>query len=278
MCANFAEKTMIYTKLNDGRAMPLLGYGTYKVEGDADPERCVSEALEVGYRLIDTATLYRNEAEIGKALCKCGIPRDELFVTTKLWTNITNEKEAFASIERSLEQLRLDFVDLLLIHWPTAHSVEVYEAMLKIRDKGLAKSIGVSNFKQHHLEQVIACGVMPAVNQVELHPIFQQKDLRKYCADKNIVVQAWSPLMRSAALNMDELTAIAAKYGVTVAQLILRWNVQSGIATVPKTTNKSRMIENFCIFGFEISEEDMRAIDALDQNARQYRDPDNHGF
>ena len=278
MCENFAEKTMIYTKLNDGREMPLLGYGTYKVEGNADPERCVNEALEVGYRLIDTATLYRNESEIGKALCKCGIPRDELFVTTKLWTDVTNEAQAFASIEKSLEQLRLDFVDLLLIHWPTAHSVAVYEAMLKIRDKGLAKSIGVSNFKQHHLEQVIARGVIPAVNQVELHPIFQQKDLRSYCADSNIVVQAWSPLMRSAALNMDKLVEIAAKYNVTVAQLILRWNVQSGIATVPKTTNKSRMIENFSVFDFEISAEDMRAIDALDQNARQYRDPDNHGF
>ena len=278
MCGNFAEKKMIYTKLNDGRTMPLLGYGTYKVEGDADPERCVNEALEVGYRLIDTATLYHNEADIGKALCKCGLPRNELFITTKLWTDVTNEAQAFASIKKSLEQLRLDFVDLLLIHWPTAHSVEVYEAMLKMRDQGLVKSVGVSNFKEHHLEQVIACGVTPAVNQVELHPIFQQKDLRRYCADNGIVVQAWSPLMRSAALNMDELATIADKYGVTVAQLILRWNVQSGVSTLPKTTKKARMKENFSIFGFEISHEDMLAIDALDQNARQYRDPDNHGF
>ena len=258
--------------------MPLLGYGTYKVEGDADPERCVNEALEVGYRLIDTATLYRNEGDIGKALCKCKIPRNELFVTTKLWTDVTDEAQAFASVERSLEQLRMDFVDLLLIHWPTPHSVVVYEAMLKMRDKGLVKSVGVSNFKEHHLKQVIACGVTPAVNQVELHPIFQQKDLRNYCSDNGIVVQAWSPLMRSGALNMDSLVAIAAKYGVTVAQLILRWNAQSGVSTLPKTTKKARMIENFSIFDFEISDEDMRAIDALDQNARQYRDPDNHGF
>ena len=270
---------MIYTKLNDGKTMPMLGYGTYKVEGDANPEKCVNEALEVGYRLIDTATLYRNEGEIGKALYKCGIARDELFVTTKLWTDVTNEAQAFASIEKSLEQLRLDFVDLLLIHWPTAHNVEVYKAMLRMREKGLVKSVGVSNFKEHHLEEIItACGVAPAVNQVELHPIFQQKTLRNYCKSKNIVVQAWSPLMRSAALNMKELTAIAAKYRVTVAQLILRWDVQSGIATVPKTTNKGRMVENFSVFDFEISPEDMRAIDALDQNARQYRDPDNHGF
>ena len=270
---------MIYTKLNDGRSMPILGYGTYKVEGDANPEKCVSEALEVGYRLIDTATLYRNEGEIGRALRKCGIARDELFITTKLWTDVTNEKQAFASAERSLELLKLDYLDLLLIHWPTPHSVEVYEAMLKLRERGLVKSIGVSNFKEHHLEQVIsAFGVVPTVNQVELHPIFQQKELRKYCDSKNIVTQAWSPLMRSAALNLDTLSAIAAKYNVTVAQLILRWDVQSGISTVPKTTNKSRMVENFSVFDFEITPEDMKAIDNLDQNARQYRDPDNHGF
>ena len=270
---------MIYAKLNDGKTMPLLGYGTYKVEGEVDAEKCVSEALEVGYRLIDTATLYRNEGDIGRALAKCGIAREELFVSTKLWTDVTNEKQAFASIEKSLEQLKLDYLDIILIHWPTAHSVEVYEAMLKMREQGLVKSIGVSNFKEHHMEEVIsAFGVTPAVNQVELHPIFQQKQLRDYCKSKNIAVQAWSPLMRSAALNLEPLTAIASKYGVTVAQLILRWNVQSGISTLPKTTKKSRMVENFNIFNFEIYPEDMRAIDALDQNVRQYRDPDNHGF
>ena len=270
---------MIYTRLNDGRNMPLLGYGTYKIEGEVDAEKCVNGALEVGYRLIDTATLYRNEGDIGRALRKCGIDRKELFVTTKLWTDVTNESQAFASAERSLKLLNLDYLDLLLIHWPTAHSVEVYEAMLKMREQGLVKSIGVSNFKEHHLEQIISTfGVTPAVNQVELHPIFQQKTLRSYCHDKNIVVQAWSPLMRSAALNLDSLNAIAARYGVTVAQLILRWDIQSGISTLPKTTNKSRMVENFSIFDFEISPEDMNAINELDQNARQYRDPDNHGF
>ena len=270
---------MLYTKLNDGKKMPLLGYGTYKVEGDADPERCVTDALEVGYRLIDTASFYRNEGEIGRALSKSGLKRDELFVTTKLWTDVTNEKEAFASVERSLELLKIDYLDLLLIHWPTGHSVKVYEAMLKMQQKGWLRSVGVSNFKEHHLDDVIAAtGVIPTVNQVELHPIFQQKPLRAYCDEKNIVVQAWSPLMRAAALNLDTLTAIAAKYGVTVAQLILRWGVQSGISTIPKTTNKGRMVENFSIFSFDISPEDMKAIADLDQNARQYRDPDHHGF
>ena len=270
---------MKYVKLNDGRDMPMLGYGTYKVEGDAHPERCVTDALEVGYRLIDTATFYHNEGDVGKAVGKCGIKRDELFLTTKLWTDVTNESQAFSSVERSLKLLGVDYLDLLLIHWPTAHSVEVWQAMLKMREQGLVKSVGVSNFKPHHLQQVIAAsGVVPAVNQVELHPVFQQKELRAYCKQKGVVVQAWSPLMRSVLLNDEKLSAIAAKYGVTVAQLILRWDVESGIATIPKTTNKSRMAENFGIFDFEITAEDLQRIDALDQNARQYRDPDNHGF
>ena len=270
---------MIYTKLNDGHKMPLLGYGTYKVVDDVDAERCVTDALEVGYRLIDTASFYRNEGEIGNALAKSGIARSDLFVTTKLWTDVTNEAQAFASVENSLKLLKTDYVDLLLIHWPTPHSVQVYEAMLKMREKGLVKSVGVSNFKEHHVNDVIsATGVAPTVNQVELHPLFQQKDLRRYCDGKKIVVQAWSPLMRSAALELDKLEQIAAKYGVTVAQLILRWDVQSGIATVPKTTNKGRMVENLDVFRFEISAEDMQAIAQIDQNARQYRDPDHHGF
>ena len=270
---------MIYTKLNDGRKMPLLGYGTYKVTEDVDAERCVSDALEVGYRLIDTATFYHNEGEVGNAIAKSGIARKDLFITTKLWTDVTNEAQAFASVEQSLKLLKTDYLDLLLIHWPTPHSVEVYKAMLKMREQGLLKSVGVSNFKEHHLDDVIAAsGVVPVLNQVELHPLFQQKDLRKYCDGKKILLQAWSPLMRSAVLGNDVLVKIAEKYGVTVAQLVLRFDVQSGISTIPKTTNKSRMVENFSIFNFEISPEDMQAIAALDQNARQYRDPDHHGF
>ena len=270
---------MIYVKLNDDYQMPLLGYGTYKVTDDVDAEKCVSEALEVGYRLIDTASFYRNEGQIGQALTKCGIPRGEIFLTTKLWTNVTNEQEAFESVERSLKLLKTDYLDLLLIHWPTANSIAVWNAMLKIQQQGLVRSIGVSNFKPHHLEQVIsASGVVPTVNQVELHPVFQQKELCACCNDKGIVVQAWSPLMRSAVLDNPTLNAIAARYNVTVAQLILRFDVQKGISVIPKTTNKGRMAENFNIFHFEIAPDDVKLIEALDENARQYRDPDNHGF
>ena len=270
---------MIYTKLNDGYTMPILGYGTYKVTDDVDAEKCASEALEVGYRLIDTASFYRNEGQIGQALAKCGIKRSEIFLTTKLWTDVTNEEQAFYSVERSLKLLKTDYLDLLLIHWPTANSVAVWQAMLKMQQQGLVRSVGVSNFKEHHLEQVIsASGVVPTVNQVELHPIFQQKDLCAYCNGKNIVVQAWSPLMRSAVLDNATLTAIAAKYNVTVAQLILRYDVQKGISVIPKTTNKGRMVENFSIFNFNIADSDIKLIEDLDENARQYRDPDNHGF
>ena len=259
--------------------MPLLGYGTYKVTDDVDAEKCTSEALEVGYRLIDTASFYRNEGQIGQALAKCGIARDEIFLTTKLWTDVTNEEQAFVSVERSLKLLKTDYLDLLLIHWPTANSVAVWQAMLKMQRQGLVRSVGVSNFKQRHLEQVIAAsGVTPTVNQVELHPIFQQKELCAYCKDKGIVVQAWSPLMRSAVLGNATLNAIAEKYHVTAAQLILRFDVQKGISVIPKTTNKDRMVENFSIFHFEIDDSDVKIIEALDENARQYRDPDNHGF
>lgn len=270
---------MIYTKLNDGKEMPLVGYGTYKVTEDVNATECVLNALEVGYRLIDTATFYRNEGNVGNALSQCGIKRSDLFVTTKLWTDVTCESEAFRSVENSLRLLKTPYLDLLLIHWPTAHSVEVWQAMLKMREQGLVKSVGVSNFKQHHLQDVIAAsGVVPAVNQVELHPLFQQKELRAFCNGKGIAVQAWSPLMRSAVLDNVALNAIAAKYGVTVAQLILRFDVQSGISALPKTTNRGRMVENISIFNFEIAQEDMCKISELDQNARQYRDPDCHGF
>lgn len=269
---------MLYTKLNDGHNMPLLGYGTYKVTDDVDAEKCTLEALEVGYRLIDTASFYRNEGQIGQALSKCGIKRGDIFLTTKLWTDVTNEEQAVASVNRSLKLLKTDYLDLLLIHWPTANSVAVWEAMLKMQQQGLVRSVGVSNFKPHHLKQLEASGVTPTVNQVELHPIFQQKDLCAYCNDKGIVVQAWSPLMRSAVLSNATLTAIAAKYNVTVAQLILRYDVQKGISVIPKTTNKARMVENFSIFHFNIDDSDMQLIAALDENARQYRDPDCHGF
>lgn len=270
---------MIYTKLNDGNRMPMLGYGTYKVDGQTEATRCVLDALEVGYRLIDTATFYHNEAAIGQAISSCGLPRSELFLTTKLWTDVNSKDKALEVVSESLKSLQTDYLDLLLIHWPTAANVSVWQTMIELQHRGVVRSIGVSNFKQHHVDEIVnACGVVPAVNQVEFHPLFQQPDLQEYCNVRGIQLQAWSPLMRSKALQIDKLNELAAKCGVSVAQLVLRWDVQQGVATIPKTTNKARMAENFDIFNFEITKEDMQIINALNQNARQYRDPDHHGF
>lgn len=270
---------MIFTKLNDGKQMPILGYGTYKITEQSEATRCILGALEVGYRLIDTATFYKNEAAIGQAVGSCGIARSELFLTTKLWTDVDSRDKVLKSVDESLKNLKTDYLDLLLIHWPTAANLTVWQTMIELQQSGAVRSIGTSNFKEHHVDEIVkASGIVPAVNQVEFHPLFQQPELQAYCKAKGIQLQAWSPLMRNKALEIDKLTELAAKYNVSVAQLILRWDVQQGIATIPKTTNKSRMFENLDIFNFEIAQEDMQAINALNQNARQYRDPDNHGF
>lgn len=270
---------MIFKTLNDGNKMPLLGYGTYKITDPAEATRCVLEAVETGYRLIDTATFYHNEAAIGQAVCACGLKRNELFLTTKLWTDVDSKNKVLRSVDDSLTSLKTDYLDLLLIHWPTAANMTVWKTMLELQQNGIVRSVGVSNFKEHHIDEIVASyGIAPAVNQVEFHPLFQQPDLQQYCKEKSIQLQAWSPLMRNKALQINKLTELAMKYGVSVAQLILRWDIQQGIATIPKTTNKDRMRENFDIFNFEITPSDIQIINALDQNARQYRDPDNHGF
>lgn len=270
---------MIYTTLNDNNKMPILGYGTYKITDQAEATRCVLEALEVGYRLIDTATFYHNEEAIGQAISSCGLPRKELFLTTKLWTDVNSKDKVLQSVDNSLKYLKTDYLDLLLIHWPTVANVAVWQAMIELQRNGVVRSIGTSNFKEYHIDEIVkASGVVPALNQVEFHPLFQQLELQAYCKTNGIQFQAWSPLMRNKALEIDKLTELAAKYNVSVAQLILRWDIQQGIATIPKTTNKGRMIENFDIFNFEISQDDMQTINALNQNARQYRDPDHHGF
>ena len=270
---------MKFVTLNDGNKMPIIGYGTYKITDQIEATRCVLDALEVGYRLVDTATFYHNEEAIGQALSSCGIARDQLFVTTKLWTDVDSRDKVLRTIDNSLKWLKLDYLDLLLIHWPTPANKIVWQTMLELQQQGIVRSVGVSNFKEHHVDEIVKdSGVVPALNQVELHPLFQQCQLQTYCKTHNVQLQAWSPLMRNKALTIDTLEQLASKYGVSVAQLILRWDIQQGIATIPKTTNKGRMIENIDIFNFEISFEDMQVIRAMDQNARQYRDPDNHGF
>lgn len=268
---------MQYLKLNDGAQMAQLGYGTYKIVDNAT--ECVLNALEVGYRRIDTATLYHNEDQIGVALSQCNIPRNQLFVTEKLWTNVRSADDVKRTVEEMLRNLQTDYLDLLLIHWPTPDSLSVWHEMENLHRQKVAKSIGVSNFLPHHLDEIVSNSeIVPSVNQVELHPFFQQKDLRAYCKERGIVVEAWSPFMRGSALDDKQLQTIADKYGKTIAQIILRYDIQLGIGVVPKTTNKARMQENFDVFDFELSPEDMAAIAAMDQNQRRYRDPDNHGY
>lgn len=270
---------MEYVKLNTGYKMPVLGYGTYKIDDDDTAYRCVTQALETGYRLIDTAAFYENEAGIGRALKASGVKREEIFLTTKLWTDVNTADKVFVAVECALAKLKTDYLDLLLIHWPIEADAEIWRAMVELKEKGVLRSIGTSNFKERHIDEIAAdSGIVPAVNQVEFHPLFQQNELRNYCKKKNICVQAWSPLMRGGALDLPLIGELAEKYGVTKAQFILRWDIQTGVATIPKSENSDRMKQNFDVFGFEIFKDDMKKVAALNQNARQYRDPDCHGF
>lgn len=269
---------MEFVTLTNGNKLPVIGYGTYKI-GEDIVTGCVLEAFERGYRRIDTATFYANEAGIGKAVESSGLKREEIYLATKLWTNVLSAKAARESVARSLEALCTDYLDMLLIHWPTAANAEVWGAMEDMYSEGLLKGIGVSNFKEHHIDELNAVSrISPMWNQVEMHPYFRQQALRDYCKGKGIVVEAWSPLMRGSVLDEPVIKEIAAKYGKSVAAVILRADVEEGIAVIPKTVSPERMSENIGIFDFSLTADELAAIAALDRGARQYRDPDNHGF
>lgn len=266
-------------KLNDGHDIPQLGFGVFKVDPD-ETERIVSDALEAGYRHIDTAAVYGNEVGVGRAIAASGIPRDQLFVTTKLWNSDQGTRSAFDAIDLSLEKLQLDAVDLYLIHWPRPdldRYLETWLAMEQIRDDGKATSIGVSNFHVPHLERLLAgSSTVPAVDQLELHPTFQQRKLRAWGAEHGMAIESWGPLGQGKydLLGMPAITRIAAAHGATPAQVVIRWHLQSGIIVFPKSNSAERMRENFDVFGFELSADDMAAIDALDSGNRVGADPD----
>jgi len=267
------------TTLNNGVKMPWFGLGVYKTQEGPEVENAVAAALEAGYRLIDTAALYGNETGVGNAIRASGIRREEVFVTTKVWNSDQGYDETLRAFEASLARLGFDYVDLYLVHWPVKGKYkDTWRALERLYKEGLTRAIGVSNFHIHHLEDLMSsCEVKPAVNQVECHPLLTQTELRKFCREQNIAFQAWAPIMKGQ-LDLPVLTELAAKYGKTPAQIVLRWDLQSDILTIPKSIRPERIRENANIFDFELSDEDMARIDALNQNKRFGADPDNFNF
>ncbi len=266
--------------LNTGDQIPQLGLGVFKVDDEAQCEQVVSDALEVGYRHIDTAMIYRNEKAVGAAIAKSGIPREEIFVTTKLWNSDQGSDTTEAALRLSLELLGLDYVDLYLIHWPAPLRDEYLQSWLVMETlyhQGLAKAIGVSNFQSEHLERILGAGsIVPAINQVEIHPAFQQRALRVFQEPKGILTEAWGPLGQGKyeLSELPGLAELAAKRGRSIQQVVLRWHLQEGVIVFPKTVRKERLIENLSVFDFELSAEDMHTMADMDANRRVGTHPD----
>ncbi len=267
-------------ELNNGVRMPYFGLGVFLAKEGEQVRDCVLTALRAGYRHIDTATFYENERGVGEALAASGIPRDEIFVTTKIWNSDQGYDRTLRAFDMSLRLLNLDVLDLYLVHWPVKGKyAETWKALEKLYEEGRVRAIGVSNFLRHHLEDLIPrCRVRPMVNQMEFHPRLVQQDLIDFCHAQKIRYEAWSPLMQGKIFNMPELKALAAKYRKDVAQLVLRWDLQKGVVTIPKSVRKERIESNAAIFDFAIAPEDMQAIDRLDRAERVGPDPDNFDF
>ena len=260
-----------YTKkLNSGNEMPVLGLGMYKITDEREAEKTIRCAVNAGYRLIDTASAYMNEDGVGKGIRECGIPRRELFLTTKIWNNAQRLGDVEGSFSRSLERLMTDNVDLYLVHWPVPGCyLGTWKELEALYKKGAARSIGVSNFEIRHLEELASVSeITPAVNQIEFHPYWYQKNLVEYCHAKGIAVQAYAPLARGAYLDDDVICILAVKYGKTPAQIGLRWIIQKGVAVIPKSAREERIVSNGEIFDFVLEDEDMDAIDQLNKNYR----------
>ena len=266
--------------LHNGVKMPGFGLGVYKAEDGEEVITAIKSAVQVGYRAIDTATVYKNEEGVGIAIKECGVPREELFITTKVWNSDQGYESTLAACEASLTKLGLDYVDLYLIHWPVADKYkETWKALETLYKQGKVRAIGLSNFHQHHIEEIMSIAeIKPMVNQIELHPYLTQKELLEYCKSQDIAVTAWSPLARGKCFDNAVLKEIAEKYNKSVAQVILRWEIQNDIIVIPKSVHESRIKENGDIFDFELTSEEMAAIDRLNKNERVGSDPDNFHF
>ena len=258
--------------LNTGNRIPLIGLGTWRML-DATYDSVLA-AFKAGYRHIDTAMIYKNEEAVGKAITDSGLAREELFITTKLWND--DHGDVAGAFDTSLKKLGLEYVDLYLMHWPLPSRVQAYKEMEKIHTSGRAKSIGVSNFTIRHLESFLSeIEIVPAVNQVEFNPFLNQQELLDYCAQKGIVLEAYCPLAHGEKLQDSRVIDLAAKYGVSPAQLLLRWLTQKNIVAIPKSTNPERIAQNIDVFGFNISSADMEAIETWNENSRYCSDPTN---
>lgn len=268
------------TLLNNGLKMPWLGFGVYQINDGPEVERAIRYALEVGYRSIDTATVYGNERGVGKAIRESDILREDIFLTTKVWNDDQRGKRTWAAFEESLKRLETEYVDLYLIHWPVKGCYqETWRVMEKIYQGGRAKAIGVSNFLVHHLEDILRDSqIVPSVNQVEFHPFLVQPELLIFCQNRKIQVEAWSPLMQGKIVTEQVVQKLAENYHKTPAQIVLRWNLQHEVVTIPKSTHSNRIAENTQIFDFELSQADMNVLDALDEGKRVGPDPDSFDF
>lgn len=272
------------TALHNGIKMPWFGIGVFKVEEGSELVAAVKSAIKHGYRSIDTAAIYGNETSVGQAIHEgiqeANISREDLFVTSKVWNADLGYEATLAAFETSLTKLGLEYLDLYLIHWPVKGKYkEAWRALEKLYKDGRVKAIGVSNFQIHHLEDLMGeAEIKPMINQVEFHPYLTQKELITFCRAHDIQMEAWSPLMQGQLLDNPVLQEIADKHGKTVAQVILRWDLQHGVVTIPKSTKEHRIVENASVFDFELTQEEMDRIDALNQNHRVGPDPDNFDF
>lgn len=270
--------------LHNGMNMPWIGLGVFKVEEGPELVQAVKSAIAHGYRSIDTAAIYENETSVGQgireAMLETNISREDLFITSKVWNADLGYESTLAAYEASLEKLGLEYLDLYLVHWPVQGKYkEAWRALETLYQEGRVKAIGVSNFQIHHLEDLMKdANIKPMINQVEFHPCLTQKELLRFSKEQGIQLEAWSPLMQGGLLDNPMLKEIAAKYGKSVAQVILRWDLQHGVITIPKSTKEHRIIENAALFDFELTQEDMDQIDDLNQDLRVGPDPDNFDF